>query len=162
ELAITRARIQVRSVRSKQEGDDVGFIRVTQFNEQTTDGVKKAIGDLTTQIGKDKLKGYVIDLRNNPGGLLDQAISVSDAFLEKGEIVSTRGRNAEETQRFNAHAGDLTNGKPIIVLINGGSASASEIVAGALQDHKRATVIGTRSFGKGSVQTIIPLGQGNG
>ena len=110
----------------------------------------------------DKLKGYVIDLRNNPGGLLDQAISVSDAFLEKGEIVSTRGRNAEETQRFNARAGDLTKGKPIIVLINGGSASASEIVAGALQDHKRATVIGTRSFGKGSVQTIIPLGSGNG
>jgi carboxyl-terminal processing protease len=117
---------------------------------------------MTAQIGADKLKGYVLDLRNNPGGLLDQAISVSDAFLEKGEIVSTRGRNAEETQRFNARAGDLTKGKPIIVLINGGSASASEIVAGALQDHKRATVIGTRSFGKGSVQTIIPLGSGNG
>ena len=104
----------------------------------------------------------MLDLRNNPGGLLDQAISVSDIFLEKGEIVSTRGRNAEETQRFNARAGDLTKGKPIIVLINGGSASASEIVAGALQDHKRATVLGTRSFGKGSVQTIIPLGAGNG
>jgi carboxyl-terminal processing protease len=104
----------------------------------------------------------VIDLRNNPGGLLDQAISVSDAFLQKGEVVSTRGRNAEETQRFNARSGDLTSGKPIIVLINGGSASASEIVAGALQDHRRATVIGTRSFGKGSVQTIIPLGSGNG
>ena len=108
------------------------------------------------------LKGFVVDLRNNPGGLLDQAISVSDAFLEKGEIVSTRGRNAEETQRFNARAGDLAKGKPIIVMVNGGSASASEIVAGALQDHKRATVIGTRSFGKGSVQTIIPLGAGNG
>src|SRR5438445_89735 len=106
--------------------------------------------------------GLAIDLRNNPGGLLDQAISVSDAFLEKGEIVSTRGRNAEETQRFNARAGDLTKTKPVIVLINGGSASASEIVAGALQDHRRATVIGTRSFGKGSVQTIIPLGSGNG
>ena len=104
----------------------------------------------------------MLDLRNNPGGLLDQAISVSDAFLQKGEIVSTRGRNAEETQRFNARAGDLTKGKPVIVLINGGSASASEIVAGALQDHKRATVVGTRSFGKGSVQTIIPLGSGNG
>ena len=104
----------------------------------------------------------MLDLRNNPGGLLDQAISVSDAFLERGEIVSTRGRNAEETQRFNARAGDLTKGKPVIVLINGGSASASEIVAGALQDHKRATLIGTRSFGKGSVQTIIPLGAGNG
>src|SRR5213595_748829 len=161
EVTIVRARIQVRSVRSHMEGDDVGFIRITQFNEQTTEGLKKAITDLSTQAG-DKLKGYIIDLRNNPGGLLDQAISVSDAFLEKGEIVSTRGRNAEETQRFNARAGDLSKGKPLIVLINGGSASASEIVAGALQDHRRATVIGTRSFGKGSVQTIIPLGSGNG
>ena len=123
--------------------------------------LKKAITDLSAQAG-DKLKGFIIDLRNNPGGLLDQAISVSDAFLEKGEIVSTRGRTAEETQRFNARAGDLTKNKPVIVLINGGSASASEIVAGALQDHRRATVIGTRSFGKGSVQTIIPLGSGNG
>ena len=122
---------------------------------------KRAITDISAQFG-DKLKGFIIDLRNNPGGLLDQAISVSDAFLERGEIVSTRGRNAEETQRFNARAGDLTKGKPVIVLINGGSASASEIVAGALQDHKRATIIGTRSFGKGSVQTIIPLGSGNG
>jgi carboxyl-terminal processing protease len=161
EVTITRARIQVRSVRSRLEGDDVGFIRVTQFNEQTAGDLKKAITDLSTQAG-DKLKGFVIDLRNNPGGLLDQAISVSDAFLEKGEIASTRGRNAEETQRFNARAGDLTKGKPLIVLINGGSASASEIVAGALQDHRRATVIGTRSFGKGSVQTIMPLGSHNG
>ena len=161
EVAITRDIIRVRSVRSRLEGDDVGFIRITQFNEQTTDGLKKAIADLSAQAG-DKLKGFVIDLRNNPGGLLDQAISVSDAFLEKGEIVSTRGRNPEETQRFNARAGDLTKTKPVIVLINGGSASASEIVAGALQDHRRATVIGTRSFGKGSVQTIIPLGSGNG
>jgi carboxyl-terminal processing protease len=161
EIAITRDIIRVRSVRSRLEGDDVGFIRVTQFNEQTTEGLKKAIADLSTQAG-DKLKGFVIDLRNNPGGLLDQAISVSDAFLEKGEIVSTRGRNAEETQRFNSRAGDLTKAKPVIVMINGGSASASEIVAGALQDHRRATVIGTRSFGKGSVQTIIPLGSGNG
>jgi carboxyl-terminal processing protease len=161
EISITRDIIRVRSVRTRPEGDDVGYIRITQFNEQTTEGVKKAITDLQTQMG-DKLKGYVIDMRNNPGGLLDQAISVADAFLEKGEIVSTRGRNAEETSRFNARAGDLTKGKPIIVLINGGSASASEIVAGALQDHKRATVLGTRSFGKGSVQTIIPLGAGNG
>ena len=161
EVSITRDIIRVRSVRSRMEGDDVGYVRVTQFNEQTTEGLKKAITDLSAQAG-DKLKGFVIDMRNNPGGLLDQAISVSDAFLEKGEIVSTRGRNAEETQRFNARAGDLTKNKPIIVLINGGSASASEIVAGALQDHKRATVIGTRSFGKGSVQTIIPLGSGNG
>jgi carboxyl-terminal processing protease len=162
EVTIVRDIIRVRSVRSRVEGDDVAYIRLTQFNEQTTDGLRKALTDMTAQIGADKLKGYVIDMRNNPGGLLDQAISVSDAFLEKGEIVSTRGRNAEETQRFSARAGDLTKGKPIIVLINGGSASASEIVAGALQDHKRATVIGTRSFGKGSVQTIIPLGSGNG
>src|SRR5712671_4959170 len=161
EIAITRARIQVRSVRSRLEGEDVAFIRVTQFNEQTTEGLKKSISDLSAQAG-DKLKGFIIDLRNNPGGLLDQAISVSDTFLEKGEIASTRGRNAEETQRFNARPGDLTKAKPVVVLINGGSASASEIVAGALQDHKRATVIGTRSFGKGSVQTIIPLGSGNG
>jgi carboxyl-terminal processing protease len=162
EVTIVRDIIRVRSVRSKVESDEVAYIRLTQFNEQTTEGLKKALADMTAQIGNDKLKGYVLDLRNNPGGLLDQAISVSDAFLEKGEIVSTRGRNAEETQRFNARAGDLTKGKPIIVLINGGSASASEIVAGALQDHKRAAVIGTRSFGKGSVQTIIPLGSGNG
>jgi carboxyl-terminal processing protease len=162
EVSIVREIIRVRSVRSRTEGDDIGYIRITQFNEQTTEGLKKALNDLSAQIPSEKLKGFVIDLRNNPGGLLDQAISVSDAFLEKGEIVSTRGRNAEETQRFNARAGDLSKGKPIIVLINGGSASASEIVAGALQDHKRATVIGTRSFGKGSVQTIIPLGSGNG
>jgi carboxyl-terminal processing protease len=161
EVSITRDVIRVRSVRSHMEGDDVGYLRITQFNEQTTEGVRRAITDMTNQAG-DKLKGFVIDLRNNPGGLLDQAISVSDAFLEKGEIVSTRGRNAEETQRYNARAGDLTKGKPLIVLVNGGSASASEIVAGALQDHKRATILGTRSFGKGSVQTIIPLGSGNG
>jgi len=162
EVSITRDIIRVRSVRSHVEGDDVGYIRLTQFNEQTTEGLKKAIVDITAKVSQDKLKGYILDLRNNPGGLLDQAISVSDAFLQKGEIVSTRGRNAEETQRFNARAGDLTKNKPVIVLINGGSASASEIVAGALQDHKRVTVIGTRSFGKGSVQTIIPLGSGNG
>jgi carboxyl-terminal processing protease len=161
EVSIVRDIIRVRSVRSNMNGDDVAYIRVTQFNEQTTEGVRRAINEMINQQG-DKLKGFVIDLRNNPGGLLDQAISVADAFLEKGEIVSTRGRNADETQRFNARAGDLTKGRPVIILINGGSASASEIVAGALQDHKRATVIGTRSFGKGSVQTIIPLGQGNG
>jgi carboxyl-terminal processing protease len=161
-VTIVRDVIRVKSVRSHNEGDDVGYIRITLFNEQTTDGLKTAISDLTSQLGADKVKGFVVDLRNNPGGLLDQAISVSDAFLDKGEIVSTRGRNAEETQRFNARPGDLTRGKPVIVLINGGSASASEIVAGALQDHKRATLVGTRSFGKGSVQTIIPLGDGNG
>jgi len=162
ELSIVRDIIRVKSVRSHAEGDDVGYIRITQFNEQTTDGLKQAINDLNSQLGADKVKGYIVDLRNNPGGLLDQAISVSDTFLDKGEIVSTRGRNPEETQRFNARPGDMTHGKPVIVLINGGSASASEIVAGALQDHKRATLIGTRSFGKGSVQTIIPLGAGNG
>ena len=161
DIAIVRDVIRVRSVRSKVE-DDVGYIRITQFNDQTTEGLKKAIKDLTDQISADKLKGFVLDLRNNPGGLLDQAISVSDAFLERGEIVSTRGRDPDETQRFNARPGDLVKGKPVIVLINGGSASASEIVAGALQDHKRATLVGTRSFGKGSVQTIIPLGPGNG
>ena len=161
EVSITRKIIHVSSVRGRLEGDDIGFIRVTQFSEQTSDTLKKAIADLSTQSG-NKLRGFIVDLRNNPGGLLDQAISVSDAFLEKGEIVSTRGRVASESQRFNAHAGDLTKGKPVSVLINGGSASASEIVAGALQDHKRATVVGTRSFGKGSVQAIIPLGSGNG
>ncbi len=162
EVSIMRDVIRVKSVRSHPEGEDVGYIRITQFNEQTTDGLKQAINDLNNQLGADKIKGYVVDLRNNPGGLLDQAISVSDTFLDKGEIVSTRGRNPEETQRFNARPGDMAKDKPVIVLINGGSASASEIVAGALQDHKRATLVGTRSFGKGSVQTIIPLGAGNG
>jgi len=162
DVTIVRDLIRVKSVRSHNEGNDVGYIRITQFDEQATDGVKKAISNLTKHLHADKIKGFVIDLRNNPGGLLDQAISVSDAFLDRGEIVSTRGRNAEETQRFNARPGDLTKGKPVIVLINGGSASASEIVAGALQDHKRATLVGTRSFGKGSVQTFIPLGAGKG
>jgi carboxyl-terminal processing protease len=162
EVSIVRDIIRVKSVRWHPEGSDIGYIRITQFNEQTTDGLKQAINDLNAQLGADKVKGYVVDLRNNPGGLLDQAISVADTFLEKGEIVSTRGRNPKEMQRFNARPGDITKGKLVIVLINGGSASASEIVAGALQDHKRATLIGTRSFGKGSVQTIIPLGAGNG
>jgi carboxyl-terminal processing protease len=162
EVSIVRDVIRVKSVRSRVEGEDIGYIRISSFNEQTTDGLKKAITDITAQIPPEKLKGFILDLRNNPGGLLDQAISVSDTFLERGEIVSTRGRDAEETQRFNARPGDLIKGRPLIVLINGGSASASEIVAGALQDQKRATVIGTRSFGKGSVQTIIPLGSGNG
>ncbi|HEY7298642.1 MAG TPA: S41 family peptidase [Xanthobacteraceae bacterium] len=161
DVTLTRDVIRVRSVRWHEEGDDVGYVRITQFNEQTSEGLKQAITEINNKEG-DKLKGFIVDLRNNPGGLLDQAISVSDAFLEKGEIVSTRGRNPDETQRFNARAGDLTKGKPVIVLVNGGSASASEIVAGALQDHKRATILGTRSFGKGSVQTIIPLGSGNG
>lgn len=159
EIKIVRDIIRIRAVRSREEGGDIGYIRIVQFNEKAFDGLKTAIEQTKKAIPQDKLKGYVIDLRNNPGGLLDQAISISDAFLERGEIVSTRGREKNEAQRVNAKAGDLTNGKPLIVLINGGSASASEIVAGALQDHKRATVIGSRSFGKGSVQTIIPLGQ---
>ena len=123
------------------DGDDVGYIRMTQFTEQTTEELKKAVADITARISKDKLKGYVLDLRNNPGGLLDQAISVSSAFIQRGEIVSTRGRNPDETQSFTAKGGDLTKGKPLIVLINGGSASASEIVAGALQDQNRATIL---------------------
>ena len=162
EVTLVRDNIRVRSVRARVEDGDIGYIRITTFNEQTTEGLKREIASLTKQIGEDKLKGFILDLRNNPGGLLEEAVTVSDAFLERGEIVSTRGRNAEETQRRVAHSGDLTKGKKVIVLINGGSASASEIVAGALQDHKRATLIGTRSFGKGSVQTIIPLGSGNG
>jgi carboxyl-terminal processing protease len=161
EVKLVRETIKIRPVRARAEGGDIGVLRVTQFNEQTFDNLRTAIDKLTNEIGADKLKGFVVDLRNNPGGLLDQAIMVSDAFLDRGEIVSTRSRNADETQRFNAKVGDLAKGKPVVVLINGGSASASEIVAGALQDHKRATVMGTRSFGKGSVQTIIPLG-GNG
>jgi carboxyl-terminal processing protease len=161
EIWITRDIIRVRSVRASLQGEDVAYIRITQFNEQTTDNLRRAVGGLTAQAG-DKLKGFIIDLRNNPGGLLDQAITVSESFMDQGEIVSTRGRNADATQRFLARGNDMTKAKPLIVLINGGSASASEIVAGAWQDHKRATIIGSRSFGKGSVQTIIPLGAGNG
>ncbi len=162
EVTLTRDNIRVRAVRARVESGDIAYIRITSFNEHTTEGLKREMANLTQQIGPDKVKGYILDLRNNPGGLLEEAVSVSDAFLDRGEIVSTRGRNAEETQRRTAKSGDLAKGKPVIVLVNGGSASASEIVAGALQDHKRATLIGTRSFGKGSVQTIIPLGSGNG
>ena len=159
QIKVVRKIIRINPVKARAEGD-VAYLRLTTFNEQTYSELKKSIAKLNEEIG-DKLKGYVIDLRNNPGGLLDQAISVSDAFLDKGAIVLTRGRNRQETQRSNARPGDLTNGKKIAVLINGGSASASEIVAGALQDLHRGTIIGTRSFGKGSVQTIIPL-DGNG
>ncbi len=157
EVKIVRDVIHINPVKYNAEGDDVGYIRVTTFNEQTTAKLQAAVDDLEKKLGS-KLKGFIVDLRNNPGGLLDQAISVSDAFLDQGAIVLTRGRNLEETQRSNARPGDITDGEKIVVLINGGSASASEIVAGALQDHHRATIIGTRSFGKGSVQTIIPLG----
>ena len=159
DVTLPRAVIKVRSVVSRAEGD-IGYIRISGFTEQTQVGLDKAITDLKGKIGADKIKGYVVDLRNNPGGLLDQAVSVSDTFLDRGEIVSTRSRHAEETQRYNAKAGDATDGKPIVVLINEGSASASEIVAGALQDHGRAIMLGTKSFGKGSVQTIIPLARG--
>jgi carboxyl-terminal processing protease len=162
DVALVREVIRVKPVRYHTDGGDIGYIRITSFNEQTTDGLRKAITEISKEIPQDKLAGYVVDLRNNPGGLLDQAVSVASTFMTRGEIVSTRGRTAEETQRFTARGGDLTKGKPLVVLINGGSASASEIVAGALHDHKRATLIGTRSFGKGSVQTIIPLGSGNG
>ena len=162
EVSVTRDLVRVLSVRSHLEDGDVGYIRITQFNGQTASGLKNAISTLTTQ-NRDKLKGFIVDLRNNPGGLVEQAVAVSNAFLRRGEIVSTRGRHWDDNQRFTAQAdGDLSKGRPVIVLINGGSASASEIVAGALQDHKRATIVGTRSFGKGSVQTIIPLGSGNG
>jgi carboxyl-terminal processing protease len=162
DVSIVREIIRVRPVSYHVDGGNIGYIRVSSFNEQTTDELKSAISDISKQVPSEKLDGYVVDLRNNPGGLLDQAVSVSSAFMARGEVVSTRGRTPEETQRFTAHGGDLTKGKPLVVLINGGSASASEIVAGALHDHKRATLIGTRSFGKGSVQTIIPLGAGNG
>ncbi len=155
-ITITRDKIRIQSVRSRVEGD-IGYLRITNFSEQTKTGVTKSIAKLRKEIGED-IRGFVIDLRNNPGGLLDQAVSVSDAFLDRGEIVSTRGREIDNAQRFHARPGDLATGLPVIVLINGGSASASEIVAGALQDHKRAIILGTRSFGKGSVQTIIPLG----
>ncbi len=157
EVKLVRDIIKVESVKFNMEGEDVGYIRMSSFTEQSDVGLQKAITELDKK-ANGKLKGYILDLRNNPGGLLLQAVTVSDAFLEKGEVVSTRGRNAEDVERHNAQKGDLTSGKPVVVLINGGSASASEIVAGALQDHKRATIIGTRSFGKGSVQTIIPLG----
>jgi len=158
EITITRDNIRIRSVRSRAEGD-IGYIRITSFSEQTTTGLKAAFVKLDEKIGAKKIRGYVVDLRNNPGGLLDQAVSVSDAFLERGEVVSTRGRAEGNAQRFHARPGDLARGLPVVVLINGGSASASEIVAGALQDHKRAILVGTKSFGKGSVQTIIPLGR---
>lgn len=158
DVTIVREIIKVKAARSRVEGDDVGYIRLMSFTEQTYDNLQAAIEKINKDVGP-KLKGYVLDLRLNPGGLLNQAISVSDAFLERGEVVSTRGRDPNDIQRYDSRPGDLTNGLPVIVLINGGSASASEIVAGALQDHNRATILGTTSFGKGSVQTIVPLGE---
>lgn len=156
EITLVRDIIKIESVKFEMIGNDIGYIRITTFNQNSDAGVKKAIADFTAK--KDvKLSGIILDLRNNPGGLLDQAISVSDLFLDKGEIVSTRGRHAQDTERDNATPGDITSGLPMVVLINGGSASASEIVSGALQDHHRAIIVGTQSFGKGSVQTVIPL-----
>jgi carboxyl-terminal processing protease len=160
DVALMRAVIHVDSVRWHREGD-IGYIRLSAFNEETASGLEKAVRDLRKQIGPS-LKGYVLDLRNNPGGLLEQAVQVSDDFLGSGEIVSTRGRHPDDTERYDAKSGDVTDGLPVIVLINGGTASASEIVAGALQDHQRAKILGMTSFGKGSVQTIIPLSEGNG
>ncbi|MBL6934766.1 MAG: S41 family peptidase [Alphaproteobacteria bacterium] len=156
DVTITRAIIRIQSVRSHLE-KDIGYVRITTFNEQAADGLKKAMKGFKDELGSE-LKGVVLDLRNNPGGLLDQAVAISDSFLERGEIVSTRGRHEDDDHRYNAQPGDLADGLPMVILINGGSASASEIVAGALQDHRRAVIMGTRSFGKGSVQTIIPMG----
>ncbi len=157
DVTLKRATIKIQAVRS-QLYDNVGYIRISSFSEQADEGIKAAMVKFKQSLGNKKLAGLILDLRNNPGGLLDQAVAVSDDFLDRGEIVSTRGRHAEDVQRFNSHGHDLIAGVPLVVLINGGSASASEIVAGALQDHHRAVLIGTRSFGKGSVQTIIPLG----
>ncbi|MBI6629382.1 S41 family peptidase [Pontibaca salina] len=157
DVSIIRDTIKLTAVRARTEGDTV-VLRVTTFNDQTTSSLKDLLEEQVEAAGgMDNVNGFVLDLRNNPGGLLTQAIQVSDAFLDEGEIVSTRGRQPEDGERFNASPGDLTQGKPIVVLINGGSASASEIVAGALQDHRRAVVVGTKSFGKGSVQTVMPL-----
>ncbi|WP_336055227.1 S41 family peptidase [Nitratireductor sp. CH_MIT9313-5] len=158
EITIIRDIVKVKAVKYRVE-EDVGYLKITSFTEKTTNDLKEAIKAIKEEVSEEDLKGFVLDLRLNPGGLLDQAVNVSDAFLERGEIVSTRGREAEDISRYDSRAGDLVDGKPLIVLINGGSASASEIVAGALQDHRRATVVGTQSFGKGSVQTIIPLGE---
>jgi carboxyl-terminal processing protease len=161
-VTLVREIIKVSAVHHEIMGDDVGYVRITQFSGRVADDLKEAIQAIADRVPPDALKGYVVDLRNNPGGLLDQAVRVAGAFLTSGEIVSIRGRDPGEVQHFNASPGDLIDGKPLIVLINGGSASASEIVAAALQDQKRATVVGSRTFGKASVQTIIPLGPGNG
>jgi carboxyl-terminal processing protease len=157
DISITRAVIKIRSVRTRMEGEDVIVVRISSFSERTSDDLERTVNNLRDEHG-DQVQGIVLDLRNNPGGLLEQAVSVSDAFLDRGEILSTRGRRSDSVQRFNARSGDVTGGLPVVVLINGGSASASEIVAGALQDHRRAIILGTRSFGKGSVQTVIPMG----
>ena len=160
ELAITRDVIRPQVARFRIEGEDVAYVRLSSFNEQTDTALRRALGTMKQQAGNN-LKGVILDLRNNPGGLLDQAVQVADDFLDRGEIVSTRARRPEDGQRWNAKPGDIAEGFRIVVLVNGGSASASEIVAGALQDHRRAIVLGTKSFGKGSVQTVMPI-PGNG
>ncbi len=160
EVTLQREVIHIQVVKSKLLDDNIAYVRLTSFNEQTDSGLRQAMAKLQTQAG-DKLKGLILDLRNNPGGLLDQAVAVSNDFIDHGEIVSTRARHADDSQRWDAKGNDITHDLPVVVLINGGSASASEIVAGALQDHRRAVLLGTRSFGKGSVQTVIPL-PGNG
>ena len=161
-LTLTREIIKVSTVVQRVEGSDVGYVRLNQFNARAANEVEQAFKAIAAKTPPEQIKGYILDLRNDPGGLLDQAVRVAGAFLISGEIVSIRGRDPDRVQRFNAAPGDVIDGKPLIVLINGGSASASEIVAGALQDQKRATIIGSRTFGKASVQTVIPLGQGNG
>ena len=162
ELTLVREMTPFQAVRSREEGGDIGYLRLPLMNEWTMPALEKAIRELSNQIPANKLKGYVLDLRNTPHGARFAAVSIADAFLEKGEIVSVRGANPEQINHFNASPGDIINGKPLVVLINGGTASGAEILAGALQDHKRATVIGARSFGRGSEQTIIPLGGRSG
>jgi carboxyl-terminal processing protease len=162
ELTLVREMMRLHSVRSRQDGGDIGYIRMRLIYDGTMRALGKAISEWSSQIPADKLKGYVLDLRNTPGGLFDTAVSIADAFLDEGGIVSVRGRNPEQIERFNARPGDSIDGKPLVVLINAGTASGAEIIAGALQDHKRATLIGTRSFGRGSVQTIVPLGGRSG
>ncbi len=159
EYTIVRELIHVQSVRFRLESGDIGYIRITQFNQEAYDGLRRAFDHFHSDPGDSRVKGFILDLRNNPGGLLNQAVEITNAFVDGGQIVSTRGRNTDQRQGYSARAGvNLSDGKPLVVLINGGSASASEIVSGALQDLKRGTLIGTRSFGKGSVQTILPLG----
>src|SRR5215475_8121686 len=158
ELTLMRKMLRLKSVRWSRHADDVGYVRIPLINEWTMPALGKAISELASEISGAKLKGYVIDLRNTPSGSLDAAVSLADAFLEEGEIVSVRGRTTEQVERFTARPGDIINGKPLVILINAGTASGAEIVASALQDHKRAIVIGARSFGSGSVQTIVPLG----
>lgn len=161
-LALTRQAPGRRSVEARVAGDDVGYLRIARFDDETSDALKKAVATIETDVPSRQLKGYVLDLRNNPGGLLEQAVAVAQAFLDGGEIVAVRGRHLTESKRFTAGAGDLTHGKPLMLLVNGGSAAAAEIVAGALQDNKRATIVGTRSFGRGAATSTIALGDAEG